>query len=123
MSFDIVCFYADLGRDYEPLLTKMVASAKRTMPNAQIICTTPTPNGKIGKGWHHVVPLPDQVTFENICIERARMTVSWMIRAQRPVIFTDPDIEFINPVKWDGLTDVNLLWRTNKPDQPVNEGL
>lgn len=123
MSFDILCFYADFGRPYEPLLERMVASARKVMPQARVICATSTPEGKIGRGWDGVLELPSKVTKETLCYERARLTVSWMLQTDRPVVLTDPDIEFIKPIPVMEFQDIGLLWRRSKADQPVNEGI
>lgn len=122
MSFDVIAYYADFGRDYLPLLRKVSTSAKQVMPECRTICATPDPD-KVGKTWDHIIELPKGVTIQTLCYERARFTTSWMLNTDRPVIFTDPDIEFKNPVPVHDLYDVGLLWRQSKPDQPINEGI
>ncbi len=121
--FDIVCFYADLGRDYPPLLERFCRSAKKVMPGHALICATPTPEGNIGKLWDHVVPLPRKADVTNLCLERARFTVSWMLHARDMAIFADPDIEFLRPIPIEGLEDVNVMVRKHKIDQPINSGI
>lgn len=120
MSVDIVCFYVDLGRPYAPLLQRMAASAHAKIPDARVVLftdqTTPDPGG-----FDQVIRYPKVVTRDNLCLERVRLIVSWMLGAQRPTIFVDPDIEFTGPVPLDGSFDVGLLWR-KKADQPVNTG-
>ena len=123
VSHDVICFYADFGRPYRPLLDRMVLSAKQVMPDARVICATPTPKGDIGSHWDAIIELPDNPDIKTLCYERARFTTSWMLRTDRAVIFTDPDIEFKKPVPVADFWDIGLLWRRSKPDQPINEGI
>ena len=122
-SYDIVCFYADIGRDYEPLLTRMTKSAKAKMPKARLICATPTPEGRIGQNWDHIVPLPKTINVRNLCLERARFTISWMLHADRPALLVDPDIEFLREIPMEGLEEINFFTRKGKIDQPINGGM
>src|SRR5689334_1734740 len=94
---DIVCYYADLGRNYGPLIERMAASARRVMPDARLVLLTPTETA-LGKHFDQVCKLPCQTTFENLCMERARAMVSWMVATNDRAIFCDPDVEFRRPV-------------------------
>jgi hypothetical protein len=67
--------------------------------------------------------VPNQATEDNLCLERARVSVSWAKLTDRPFLLADPDIEFLAPPRIHPEADVQLLWRTSKPDQPVNSGV
>jgi hypothetical protein len=126
MSLDIVCYYADYGRPYLPLMQRMAASALKAMPKARLVLLTPTPGTycveRCSEFFDTIVPLDIPTPPEVLCRERARAMASWMMASEIPTLFVDPDVEFLKPVGW-GQFDVGLLWRTNKPDQPVNTGL
>lgn len=121
MQADVVCYYADLGKPYRPLLEKMCASVRKTMPGARLVCMTPTWDGDLGNGFDMIAKCRMPTVADNLCIERVRATCSWATKTDRPVIFTDPDIEFkIHPAIFDG---IGLMWRTGKSDQPINTGI
>lgn len=121
---NIVCYYADLGRPYLPLLERMTASAKRLMPKARTVLLTPTPKPELAALFDHTCGIDLETTFDNLCVERARAMVSWMMSPQtEETVFVDPDLEFQQPVKFDASFDVGLLWRDGKPDQPINTGM
>lgn len=119
---DIVCYYAELGRPYTRLLERMTASARRVMPDARLVLITPT-GCDAERCFDVVARIEVKTTFDNLCLERARATVSWMLQTGNRTILADPDIEFRNPVEMDGTFDVGLVWRSGKPDQPINTGL
>lgn len=119
---DIVCYYADLGRPYLPLLKRMTESAKDVMPDARLVLLTPTPKDELSALFDGMVSLPSKTNFANLCLERVRAMVSWMLVAENPAIFVDPDLEFHRPVEF-GNYDVGLMWRPQRPDQPINTGM
>lgn len=118
---DIVCYYADIGRPYDPIIKQMCASAKQAMPNARRVMLTPTPKDYMQDCFDAVYPIPGLVTEDNLCVERARANVSWALCSERPMLFSDPDIVFRALPRLHG--DVMLLWRKGKSDQPINTGL
>jgi hypothetical protein len=119
---DIVLYYADFGRPYLPLIERMTRSARKVMPNARVVLLTPTPSKALGKLFDVTCPIDVETTLDNLCRERARAMVSWMLATGENTIFVDPDIEFREAPQF-GRFDVGLMWRKKKPDQPVNTGL
>ena len=120
---EIVCYYADLGRDYLPLFEKMINSARRTNPWAKITCMTPTPD-KVGKRWDLVIDTGQfPAGSQNLILEKVRAIVSLGKTTDHHIVVADPDIEFIKPISFRNIADVGLLWRGKKPDQPINAGL
>jgi len=119
---DVVCYYADFGRPYLPLIERMCASVREVMPDARLVLLTPTPKDELSAPFDTTAPLDIETTHANLCRERARAVCSWAMSAERPAVFVDPDVEFVKAPDL-GRYDVGLLWRTNKPDQPVNTGL
>ena len=124
-QLDIVCFYADLGNPYLPLLERMTQSAKAVMPYCRTVLLTPTPSRYLSSLFDKTCDLsPDmKTTTETLCYDRARTTVSWQGLTQVPTCYTDPDIEFRKPIPMSNDWDVALLWRKRKPDQPINTGV
>lgn len=122
---NIVCFYADLGNPYFPLLEEMTLSAKRVMPESRTVLLTPTPVPEICDLFDTTVDFSRGMTTtrDTICYDRVRATLAWQNIATEPTVYTDPDISFRRPVEFSEDFDVGLLWRTRKPDQPVNTGL
>lgn len=122
---DIVCFYADLGRPYLPLIETMTASAKRAMPYARTVLLTPTPSDELAVCFDKTIDLSPHMktTEKTVCFDRATTTVSWQAHTESRTIYADPDIEFHREVEFDGTFDVGLLWRPRKPDQPINTGI
>lgn len=121
MNLDVICFYADLGRPYLPLLQRMTESAKAAMV-CRTILMTPTPSAQLARSFDHIIPTIYPVTAGNLCLERARSMVTIMLRTRNHTIFVDPDIEFIGTPPLGHSFDVGLLWR-QKADQPVNTGV
>lgn len=93
------------------------------MPDCRLICATPTPHANLGGEWDLIVQLPPKVNGGILCLERARFNVSWATQAQHPFIFADPDIEFKSRPPIESLSDINLIWRKGKADQPINAGI
>lgn len=122
---DIVCFYAELGRPYLPLIERMTKSAKRVMPYARTVVITPTPSAELCNLFDNWLDISKEITTtdQTVCYDRARCTVSWQAMTKGRTIYTDPDIEFHREVEFDGSFDVGLLWRPRKPDQPINTGI
>src|SRR5689334_670953 len=120
---DIVCYYADLGRPYEPLIRQMCASAKANVPGSRTVMLTPTPAAYMEECFDDVFPLPVAATADNLCFERARASMSWGTTTSAPFLLVDPDIMFLAPPRIDPQADIQLLWRRSKPDQPVNSGV
>lgn len=120
---DIVCYYADLGRPYRPLIEQMCASARRVMPDNRLVMLTPTPAAFMADCFDDVFPLPKPATAENLCLERARSSTSWGQVTSFPFLLVDPDIVFLAPPRIDPEADIQLLWRRGRPDQPVNSGV
>lgn len=120
---DVVCYYADLGRPYGPLIERMVQSAKQAMPGCRTVLLTPFAPYAITSLFDVWVELGHPADTTNLCLERARAMVSWAVVMERRAIFCDPDIEFLKPPPFDGSFDVGLLWRRTKADQPVNTGV
>jgi len=119
---DIVCFYADLGRPYLPLLERMTDSAKRTMPHGRTVLLTPTPSKQLSDLFDVVIDLKIAVNERTLCFARARAMVAYQALSVAKTVYVDPDIEFLAPVPF-GKLDVGLMWRQSKADQPVNTGL
>lgn len=122
---DIVCFYAELGNPYYPLLKQMTESAKAVMPHARTVLLTPTPSAQLDKLFDRTIDLSREMvtTRETICYDRARATVSWQAVTQSKTVYSDPDILFRKEVPFTDDFDVGLLWRKRKPDQPINTGI
>ena len=122
---DIVCYYADLGRPYLPLIEQMTSSAKRAMPWCRTVLMSPTPSADLDRLFDKTIDISAHVrtTEKTVCYDRAVSTVSWQSQTKRRTIYADPDIEFHRPVEFDGSFDVGLLWRKRKPDQPINTGI
>lgn len=122
---DLVLFYADLGRDYTPLIERMTSSAHKVMPHARRVLITPTPKPEFEPMFDKIVDISAYVTTTDasICYDRVSSIVGWQSQSRVNTIYVDPDLEFIRPVpdQWD--YDVGLLWRKRKPDQPVNTGM
>lgn len=124
MKTDLVCFYADLGHPYMPLLQNMTQSAKRIMPDVRTVLLTPTPSSELSHMFDKVHYLRDmQTTHKTLCFDRARATVSWASLTKNRTIYSDPDIEFHREIEFDASFDIGLLWRGRKPDQPINTGI
>lgn len=124
-SLDVLCFYADLGRPYLPLMQTMTASAKRVMPYARTVLVTPTPDPALSRMFDKTVDVSAHMktTEKTVCFDRATVTVSWQGQTENRTIFADPDIEFNREVEFDGSFDVGLLWRQRYPAQPINTGI
>ncbi len=120
---DIVCYYADIGRPYRPLIERMCASARANVPNSRLVILTPTPADYMEECFDDVFPLPTAATEQNICFERARSSMSWGKVTSFPFLLVDPDIVFLAPPRIEDDADIQLLWRRGKPDQPVNSGV
>lgn len=120
---DIVCFYADLGRPYRPLIEQMSRSAGEKIPGCRRVMLTPTPQDWMNIFFDDVFPLPVAVTLDNLCFERARASMSWGTVTSFPFLLVDPDIMFLAPPRIEDNADIQLLWRRSKPDQPVNSGV
>jgi len=118
---DVVCYYADFGRPYEPLLERMFTSARRVMPGCHTAFLTPTP-----RPWMHdmaaeVIALQAEPNLMTLARDRAVAMTSLMVVAKRPVLLVDPDIAFQRAPDFPD-ADVALLWRRKKVDQPINNG-
>lgn len=122
---DVVCYYADLGRPYGPLIERMTASARRVMPDARLVLLTPNAPDDIRAMFDLTCELPSKADETNLCLERVRAIVSWQMVTQRPAIHCDPDLEWQNDPSafFECGWHVGLLWRRHKPDQPVNTGM
>lgn len=122
-ALDIVAFYTDLGRDYEPLFRSMTETAKEHMPGCRTVLLSPKPPDNIAKLFDFPATIADcAATIENLCLQRGRVHVSWMATTERPALLVDPDIVFRSGAPIDRPCDVGLCWR-NKPDQPINSGM
>lgn len=119
---DLVCFYADIGRPYMPLIERMTSSARAVMPDARLTVITPTPTYSLTRCFDDVIHYPKLVTAENLMMEVVRAEVSWAVKTDTPTAFVDVDLEFKRPIKFGGY-DIGLLWRDDLPGQPVNAGL
>lgn len=125
MKTAVVCYYMDMGRPYLPLIENMTASVKAVMPDTRTVLLTPTPNCNASQFFDHTQFIGDRPTDEtNICRERGVAMASWMLAKHGcDTIFVDPDIVFRNKPEFDSTFDIGLMWRTDKPDQPINTGL
>lgn len=119
---DVVLFYNDFGRPYLPLIERLVQSAKVQMPECRTVVMTMTPSKKLFKLFDHPIHIVSEPNAKTVCLDKARAIVTYMAQADRPVIFTDPDVEFVRPAVFPE-ADVGLLWRKSKPSQPVNSGM
>lgn len=121
---DVVCYYADFGKPYQPLLERMAASAKRHIECRTVILTpTPQPWMKVA---FDAVEVPQstsypRVTRDNLCQQRAEAMMSWAALAKRQAYFVDPDLEF-RATPQIPEADVCLLWRPKKLAMPYNTG-
>lgn len=124
MKTAIVCYYADVGRPYLPLLEQMTVSVKQVIPNAETVLLTPTPDCGAGKFFDHVQAITDRPTTDlNLCQERAIAMTSFMLHKHNcNTVFVDPDLVFLQEPQF-GKFDVGLMWREKKPDQPINTGM
>jgi len=120
---DVVCYYADLGRPYQPLIERMCASARQNLPGARLLMLTPTPRAFMYPLFDMVLPLPQPADDTNLCLERARSSCSWGLVTERPFLLADPDIVFLRPPRIEDGADIQLLCRPGKPDQPINSGV
>lgn len=118
---DLVCFYADIGRPYLPLIRNMVASAKAVMPDRRVILLTTTPTSELQALFDQTAIFDLQTTPKTICIDKARCMQAWQEQMDRPCAFVDPDLEFRHPFEMPD-EDVGLLWR-QRLAQPVNAGM
>lgn len=124
MRTAIVCYYADIGNPYLPLMERMTASAKAVMPDAVTLLLTPTPTTECAKFFDEMIPIDKPFKREELCKNRAKSTTSWMMQNPvPPTIFADPDIVFKRPIEFTNGYDVGLMWRDDRPDQPVNTGI
>ncbi len=115
----VVAFYVDYGRPYAPLFERMTESVRNVIPDAKLILITGGAPQEIMDRFdkcYHIGPVDSKI----LCHEKARAIVSWAVKADEPTIFVDPDIEFRAEPEWD--CDIGLMWRENKPDQPINAG-
>ena len=71
---DIVCFYAELGRPYLPLIERMTKSAKRVMPYARTVVITPTPSAELCNLFDNWLDISKEITTtdQTVCYDRAR---------------------------------------------------
>lgn len=120
---DLVCFYADLGRPYVPLITRMTETARAVMPDARLVLISPTPAQALQRLFDMVVEYPKAVTAADLMFERVRAQVSWAASCECPTVFVDPDLEFRRPVEFQPSYDIGLMWRTERPETPVNAGM
>lgn len=123
MPLDLVCFYADLGRPYLPLIAEMTRSAKAVMPECRTVLLTPTPSAKLLRLFDLPVHLKIETTLKTICFDKVRAILTWQSQMDRPCVFIDPDVVFMRPVEFPIGADVGLMWRTTKAAQPVNSGM
>ena len=122
---DVVCYYVDFGRPYQPLMERMCASAKRVM-DCRTVIMTPTPRPWMDDVFDHVAPhtsvTEQKVTLDNLCQQRSEAMMSWAALTRRDTLFVDPDLEFIAPPPFDDSFDVGLLWQRDRMTMPVNTG-
>jgi hypothetical protein len=119
---DVVLYYNDFGRPYLPLIERMVQSAKAKM-DCRTVVMTMTPSKKLFKLFDHPIHIVSEPNAKTVCLDKARAIVTYMAQADRPCIFTDPDVEFVGQPEFQNDADVRLLWRKSKPSQPVNSGM
>lgn len=123
MSLNIVCYYADFGRPYAPLIERMTKSAKELMPDARTVLLTPTKNTMVQQYFDTIYAIDCQTEIGTLCRERARAMATWMTYMEGGwTVFVDPDVYFRRAIEFGEHFDVGLLWRS-KPDQPINTGL
>lgn len=121
-GMEIVCFYADIGRPYLPLIQRMTQTAKAVMPDCTLTLLTPTPTMELISCFDRHVYLTDiAAEWETLCFSKSRAIVTWQEQLTEPCVFVDPDIEFKHPLQFpDG--DVGLLWRKSNAN-PINIGM
>lgn len=123
---DVVCYYADFGRPYRPLMERMAGSARQHVPGGRTVILTSTPKPWMADVFDAVAEYKSQsyqsVTPQNLCQQRAEATMSWAVYAERDTLFVDPDVEFRAAPRWPD-ADVGLLWRRDRPTMPVNTGV
>lgn len=126
MTTDIVCYYAENGLPYLPLMRRMYESAHDIMPDVSVKIVTPTPDEKFLEIFDEMVVVKasnDRKISQRLCLEKVRSMATYMIKFQRRTIFIDPDVVFHQEPVFDGSFDIGLLWRDQKPDQPINTGM
>jgi hypothetical protein len=122
---DLVCYYADLGRPYLPLIERMTQSAKAVMPEARTVLLTPNAGPEYQALFDETRLVGGPPDHKTLCLSRSQAMWSWALQTDRNAVFVDPDIAFQRPIDFfdRGLADIGLLWRKGKPDQPINTGL
>lgn len=119
----VVCYYADIGRPYLPLIQDMNRTCKAVMPGVERVLLTPTPSAELAKaGFTTIVELKVDVTEKTICYEKVRAIITWQRQATAPIAFVDPDLLFQRPIQIPDDADVGLLWR-KKICEPINTGM
>lgn len=120
---EIACFYVDLGRPYAPLIERMTRTARVAMPDARLVLITGKQKVKEAQFFDVVVEMPFDPAPATVCYDKARCIASWATKTDRSTIFIDPDVEFLKPIPFITGADIALLWRDQKPAQPVNAGM
>ncbi len=118
---DFVCFYNDIGRPYLHLIEQMTKSAKAVMPESRTVLLTSTPSKALCKLFDTYAVFEGEATDKSLCFDKARAIISWQVKADRPCIYTDPDIVFRRTIEFPP-TDIGLLFR-KKTAHPINSGL
>lgn len=122
MQPDLVCFYANIGRPYLPLIKRMTRTAKAVMPDCKLTLLTPTPTDELIRLFDAHVHLTGTNTSDaSLCFEKARAIMTWQQQLKTPCVFVDPDIEFKHPLQPPD-ADVGLLWRKSNAN-PINIGM
>lgn len=118
---DLVCFYADLGRPYLPLIRRMMLTARAVMPESRMVLITTTPGKELERGFDVVMVVKTETTPQTLCLDKVRSMLTWQAQMDRPCAFVDPDLEFKRPIQMID-EDVGVLWR-QRSAQPVNAGM
>lgn len=119
---DVVCFYADLGRPYLPLIERMTKSAKAVMPDCKTVLITLSPTAQLCDLFDHSIHMMAEPSAATLCYDKARAILTYQASMQDRCVFVDPDLEFKKPIVFPENTDVALVWR-KKHAQPVNGGM
>jgi hypothetical protein len=119
---DILVYYADFGLPYREHIERLAASARRILPEARLVLLTPTPD-KVPDVFDATVVMDAMPPGEKLMLYRIWAQICWLVATNRKTIVCDVDLEFLRKPVFDGSFDIGLLWRTNKPDQPINTGL
>jgi len=120
----VVCFYADLGNHgYLPLIRRMCESAKAVMPDCETVLLTTTDDTELVGFFDRAHIMDMEITPQNLCASRARLTTSWQLQSDAITLYADPDIVFQKAPEIPPDADILFSWKSKRAAQPINSGL